>query len=441
MGIFRASVPLLLALVLAGSGPWTARASTPDLDWEIIEQSNRNLSRSIQGAHNDVDAARSAENLRRAYDHMRARLASSNPAVGMDFVDDLHRILNHGDPHASAGVPRSVSGKVVGYGPGQWYPGGEEVAARYRLLDQYLRQQSASGGGTRAAAVDAAARVHNDIARWHVYDNGNGRVARLTADYMLMRQGQPPALHATRAGESVKDLANRYRVTSDRSRWVRTDFRYDEYLRRTGRYFDEAVANAERRVQQAGGRGQWTPAPGSKPAAPAARRAPSVPSSWGAFRSNALIGGAITVGAAVIRNTTRDGVSWSGVRENLGSWRTWCSVLGGAAGATLGALVPGGRFLTTFASIGLGSLGSQLGGGERVDLGRTAAGSLGATALALAFSPLGPLGMIAGGILGNLAGEWAYDFFRRRLTAPAPPEPARGLSLLGVRGASAGRSD
>jgi Fic family protein len=69
-----------------------------------------------------------------------------------------------------------------------------EVPARMQGLVKWL-DASLNEGALHPVAI--AARLHHDFVLIHPFDDGNGRVARMLVNYVLMRQGHPPLVVPT----------------------------------------------------------------------------------------------------------------------------------------------------------------------------------------------------------------------------------------------------
>ena len=70
----------------------------------------------------------------------------------------------------------------------------EETAPKMQEFVAWLAQELASGTNH---PVEIAAKCHHDFVLIHPFDDGNGRVARLLVNYVLLRAGFPPVIIRT----------------------------------------------------------------------------------------------------------------------------------------------------------------------------------------------------------------------------------------------------
>ena len=70
----------------------------------------------------------------------------------------------------------------------------EETAPKMQEFVAWLAQELASG---TSHPVEIAAKCHHDFVLIHPFDDGNGRVARLLVNYVLLRAGFPPVIIRT----------------------------------------------------------------------------------------------------------------------------------------------------------------------------------------------------------------------------------------------------
>ena len=68
----------------------------------------------------------------------------------------------------------------------------ENLRFRVAKLDASLPQGQLPDAGQLAAIIDLCAWTHAEWVRIHPFANGNGRTARLWANYLAMRYGLPP---------------------------------------------------------------------------------------------------------------------------------------------------------------------------------------------------------------------------------------------------------
>ena len=70
----------------------------------------------------------------------------------------------------------------------------EETAPKMQEFVEWLARELASG---TSHPVEIAAKCHHDFVLIHPFDDGNGRVARLLVNYVLLRAGFPPVIIRT----------------------------------------------------------------------------------------------------------------------------------------------------------------------------------------------------------------------------------------------------
>ena len=107
-----------------------------------------------------------------------------------ETLRDLHRPLTQGILRDESGFYRRVPVYIRGslHVPPNWI---KVPDAMQRFVDQY---------GDRPATehpVRWAARAHIDMAGIHPFIDGNGRTSRLLVNWLLMREGWPPALYTS----------------------------------------------------------------------------------------------------------------------------------------------------------------------------------------------------------------------------------------------------
>jgi hypothetical protein len=222
-----------------------AIAADPYLD--IVVEGNRSLSTTIQGRQGvnpwaGANAGRAELNTRAAYDLAQQYLRDGT--LDMARVAQINALLRQGissNLETGGGGLRPSRGQVMDYlaptaddfgGVRIAYPEPKALPAEAAKLDVYLKAVS-SRPLTRAQAIRAAADVHSFIVSNHLFGDGNGRTARMAADWILMRNGLPPADYsAMPPGEYIPDR----RLPPDQNR-----AKFREYMNR-------AVWAAESRV-------------------------------------------------------------------------------------------------------------------------------------------------------------------------------------------------
>lgn len=142
-------------------------------------------------------------------DHARALAADKDRLISESDIRDLNRIILKESFWKYAETPdgRSTRKEII---PGQYktspnnvrLPGGgtfefasvEDTAPRMSDLVAWLRQELTTPSLPTAALI---AKLHHDFVLIHPFDDGNGRVARLLVNYVLMRSGYLPLIVRT----------------------------------------------------------------------------------------------------------------------------------------------------------------------------------------------------------------------------------------------------
>lgn len=129
-------------------------------------------------------------NFREADDLVR-EWVSSGETLTVERIQELNRILGRGLPHngGTPGALRTTGQDVMAGAPTRTYIPGENVAeAMDEFMDWY---QAAEASGMQP--VELAARTYQRLVSIHPFSDGNGRTTRLVMDYVLRRNGLPPA--------------------------------------------------------------------------------------------------------------------------------------------------------------------------------------------------------------------------------------------------------
>ena len=134
-----------------------------------------------------------ARNLSHALDFLEELAANTEAPITENDVRQLHSFVLHGI-NDEAGAYRSVPVTISGsdYSP----PGPESVPAQMAALGSWLSKTSVPVDDA-FAGVDgllAAAVAHTWLVTVHPFVDGNGRVARLLMNLILMRHGYPIAI-------------------------------------------------------------------------------------------------------------------------------------------------------------------------------------------------------------------------------------------------------
>lgn len=236
-----------LRLVLALASVAGARAATvAEAYWQIIRGGNLQLSNSVggivegNGADPGVSRWRSLGNLESGYRLMQDRLKTG--PVGIDFVEELHGRVTAGHASADPGKMRFRTGATVlasgtFQGPDAAYAPADVLRQRSTEFDQMLKKAT-SGGLSRAETIKAAATAHAEISRLHYFANGNGRMARLTADFIFMKNGFPPVSH----------IPGSYLINVSNKAWADVSRGHDRVIQHYEKYYGEALQRSEQRL-------------------------------------------------------------------------------------------------------------------------------------------------------------------------------------------------
>lgn len=127
--------------------------------------------------HAELNEAEEASIIR-AY-RWALRAIRSRPVLTDEFAYELHRRM-YGDVWEWAGEVRRTE-KNIGVDPRQIRVALRELMENARFWDEH------GTFGSRELAV----RLHHALVKIHVFPNGNGRHARMTADLYLLRRGEP----------------------------------------------------------------------------------------------------------------------------------------------------------------------------------------------------------------------------------------------------------
>jgi Fic family protein len=151
----------------------------------------------------------------REYEEMKAhdvavehvgRLANDDRVIGETDIRDLNKIILKepfwkeaqtldGKPTRRYVIPgeyKTLSNNVrTGTGEIFEFAKPEDTPSRMLNLVSWLREELTN---RTLHAVELAARLHHDFVLIHPFDDGNGRVARLLINYVLLRLGFPPLI-------------------------------------------------------------------------------------------------------------------------------------------------------------------------------------------------------------------------------------------------------
>lgn len=134
-----------------------------------------------------------AKNLGQATDYLEDLVSSPTQPITERDIREIHYLVLKGVDDANAGKYRTVTVKISGseFSP----PGPESIAAEMQRVGEWLAE--ATVPGERFASVYgilASAVAHTWFVHVHPFIDGNGRVARLLMNLVLMRYGIPIAI-------------------------------------------------------------------------------------------------------------------------------------------------------------------------------------------------------------------------------------------------------
>jgi Fic-DOC domain mobile mystery protein B len=118
--------------------------------------------------------------------------------LSLDFIQKLHQRM-FGKTWRWAGTIRSTE-KNIGVEPAQ---------IRVRLTE-LCRDVEAQVQNRAYPVREIAARFHHRLVMIHPFPNGNGRFARLLADLLLARHGEPPFAWGAGDPSAPDDIRQRY---------------------------------------------------------------------------------------------------------------------------------------------------------------------------------------------------------------------------------------
>ncbi|MBI4860422.1 MAG: Fic family protein [Candidatus Riflebacteria bacterium] len=394
-----------------------ALAQDPYLD--IVTDGTRTLSTTVRGEQSilpgsSASATLAEANTGAAYQQVRS-LVQQSAGLSLDRVMEINGTLRQGltsNGETGGGGLRPSKGWIRDYfmptaddvGTTRIaYPDPKALPAEAAKLDAYLKGIS-SGPMTRAQAIRAAADVHSFIVQNHLFADGNGRTARMVADWILMRNGLPPADHSALPKDEY--LYDR-RLSPDETR-----ARFREYMER-------AVAAAETRVaklppearsriptppEPVGGRTVGSEPPGARPLnpeAPAGGPAETRPAGPVEARPGGPVearpGGPVGEVNPGGRLAAPGELELLGVRSGVAYTRPAISA----------ATVAGGYYA--------GAIAHQWATGQPVDL----------------WQPVKDLGTVEGacGLVGGVSGFWLGEYLAATALSSAIPIPIIGKAL------------
>ena len=195
----RFTLLAFLWLALGGLAAFAQGLAVPapgaDPRWDIIRQSTEYLSFTAQAAA-APDGGIPIRNLYQAY-------AAYKDAKTLTLADAerINHMLRQGGAEGAHVEDKGGGGlrhqNIGFYEDGRKvidFPDWHTLPEKARYLDALLARVS-SQELTREAAIDAAAEAHLIIGKQQLFSDGNHRTARVVSDWILMRQGLPPAAH------------------------------------------------------------------------------------------------------------------------------------------------------------------------------------------------------------------------------------------------------
>lgn len=134
-----------------------------------------------------------AKNLSAALDFLEELAQSPTRPITEADIRQIHYLVLKGIDGENAGKYRVVSVEISG---SQFKPAGpESVASEMKDFGDWLRNASVPGSiFTQEEAILAASAAHTWFVTVHPFIDGNGRVARLLMNLILMRYGFPIAI-------------------------------------------------------------------------------------------------------------------------------------------------------------------------------------------------------------------------------------------------------
>jgi Fic family protein len=134
-----------------------------------------------------------AKNLSEAVDFLEDLAANPESPITETDIRQIHSLILRGIDNENAGKYRSVSVEISGssFKP----PAPESLSAQMRDFGDWLKTAGTSTAGSgRADGLLNAAIAHAWFVIIHPFIDGNGRVARLLMNLILMRYGYPIAI-------------------------------------------------------------------------------------------------------------------------------------------------------------------------------------------------------------------------------------------------------
>lgn len=174
---------------------------------------------------------------------------------------------------------------------------------------------------------------------------------------------------------------------------------------------------------------------------------------WAAFSAG------VAVTSRAVESWRRDGsIDWGYATQDLRDWRFYTGTAGSFVGSMaasaavsgLASAIPGGHWVRALAAVGGAAVGWQVGSGNLSNtdwtqlavttVGATVGSVIGASVGTMLGGIFGPVGMIAGGMIGHFLADWALRSVRSWLDTPTEAYSGRGDPYAGSGDPYAGGS-
>ena len=153
---------------------------------------------------------RSIYNHYKAFQMVRDQLEKTNE-ITEDFVKDLHEVLVDG--LSEGGLYRNTNLRING----SKYIPCDYVKVYDRMKKYYINVTSpfdivTSARGTYSTVLEKIAYAHLEFSKIHPFLDGNGRLARLILNYLLMANGYAPIVIRAKHKERYFECLEAYKV-------------------------------------------------------------------------------------------------------------------------------------------------------------------------------------------------------------------------------------
>lgn len=169
---------------------------------------------SITKGHNvkiDETLKRSIYNHFKAYDHMLRKIEEGQELTE-EYVKDLHEILLDGI--ISGGLYRNINLSIKGsnHTPCDYIKVYDRMKKYYATLDTFT-----------GSSLEKASYAHLQMAKIHPFLDGNGRLARLVLNFVLIKEGFVPISIPAKDKHNYFNMLEEFKVN-------KTQKPFDEYL-------------------------------------------------------------------------------------------------------------------------------------------------------------------------------------------------------------------